>query len=114
MQVIALLIVILIILLLIPYKGEVGGLGKLLVRKKPIWPIFWALTVVFIINLLGFIPTVAHLNGVGICSCFCFVFVIGGSTGGAHCQKQDGWLAKEFSDTDRNSPGWSCSKLLLR
>ena len=61
MQVTALLIVLLIILLLVPYKGKVGGLGKLLLREKPIWPIFWSLVVVFIINLLGFIPAVAHL-----------------------------------------------------
>ena len=61
MQVTALLILTLIILLLMPYKGEIGGLWKLLLRKKPIWPIFWSLVVVFIINLLGFIPAVAHL-----------------------------------------------------
>jgi hypothetical protein len=61
MLVIALLILILIILLLIPYRGEIGGLGKLLMRKRPIWPVFWALVVVFIINLSGFIPAVAHL-----------------------------------------------------
>ena len=61
MQVTALLIFFLVILLLIPYKGEIGGIGKLLMRKRPIWPIFWALVVVFVINLLGFIPNVAQL-----------------------------------------------------
>ena len=61
MQMLLFLIVVLAILFLLPFHGEIGGISKRLFNAKNIWGIFWALVAVFAVSLLGFIPGINEL-----------------------------------------------------
>lgn len=49
------------LLFLLPFHGEIGGISKRMFNAKNIWGIFWALVAVFAVSLLGFVPGINEL-----------------------------------------------------
>ncbi|XUX00385.1 MAG: hypothetical protein TUN42_10975 [Dehalogenimonas sp.] len=77
MLLLVLLIVVLVILFVVPFRGEPGGIGKLLFKGSMIWNVFWSLTVLFGISLLGLVPGLADLFlGAGYALLFLAIIVL--------------------------------------
>ena len=80
MQVLLFLIIILAILFLVPFHGEIGGVRRWMFNVKKIWGIFWTLIAVFTVSLLGFVPGINELLFGPIFALLFVSFVVLGTT----------------------------------
>ncbi|PPD57892.1 hypothetical protein [Dehalogenimonas etheniformans] len=77
MLLLVLLIAVLVVLFVVPFRGESGGIGKLLFKGSMIWNVFWSLAVLFGISLLGLVPGLADLFlGAGYAVLFLAIIVL--------------------------------------